>query len=81
MLDRTWPAFEAGLAADPPIDDETIARGRFFRRVNRAVAVGFFLFALAVVAAMAWLGGPLFQLLVAIWAFTGFGVLLVKLAA
>lgn len=81
VLDRAWPAFEAGLAADPPIDDETIARGRFFRRVNRTVAVGFFLFALAVVAGMAWLGGPLFQLLVAIWALAGFGFLLLKLAA
>lgn len=81
MLDRTWPAFEAGLAADPPIDSETIERGRFFRRVNRFVAVGFFLLALGVVAAMAWLGGPPFQLLVAVWALAGFGFLLVKLAA
>lgn len=81
VLDRTWPAFEAGLAADPPIDDETIARGRFFRRVNRFVAVGFFLLALGVVAAMTWIGGPLFQVLVAVWALAGFGFLLVKLAA
>ena len=34
-----------------------------------------------VVAAMAWLGGPLFQLLVALWALAGFGFLLLKLAA
>jgi hypothetical protein len=80
-LDRAWPAFEAGLAADPPIDDETVERGRFFRRVNRFVAGGFLVLGLGILVGLAWLGGLGPQLLMGVVALAGFGLFLLKLAA
>jgi hypothetical protein len=80
VLERAWPAFEAGLAADPPLDPETVERGRFFRRVNRFVTAGFFLLAFGALAGLAWLGSPLVQLLIFAWTIGLFSVFLLKLA-
>jgi hypothetical protein len=81
VLDRGWSAFEAGLAADPPMNDETVERGRFFRRVNRFVAAGVLLLALGALVGLAWLGSPLVQLLIFGWTVGLFSVFLLKLAA
>lgn len=80
IVERAWSAFEAGLAADSPIDAETAERARFFRRVNRAVAIGVLLIGVGGLLGLAWVGTSLWYLFVFLWLLIGGGLFFLKLA-
>ncbi|WP_158057558.1 hypothetical protein [Halorussus halophilus] len=80
ILDRNWHVFEAGLDAEPPLDPGEIARARFFRRVNRAVAVGFFGVLVAALAVLFWFGMPLWRVLQFTFVVAFVGAILFKVA-
>lgn len=79
-FDAARPAIVAGLDAPVPLDDETVERAEFFRRVNRFVAAGVLALGVAFFAFSVWLGLRPVQLFGAVWGFVLFGSFLLKLA-
>ena len=79
-LDRNWHAFETGMTDDSPLDADELERALFFRKVNRAVAVGFFGLVAATAALLVWSGMPHWHALQLLLAASLLGTILFKLA-
>lgn len=66
-VERAWPAFEAGLATDPPVSGEAAERGQFLRRVNRVVGVVVLAVVLGVVVFLGAVVGLTWQAFGLVW--------------